>query len=161
MLSTDIMSPLIAKLANLSFKDGVFLSRYKAARVTPLLKKPNLSPHEPANYRAIVVSVLYIFQNTRKTGFVQVATARHEVGKLLQALVTLSERPLHRDSSSESSQRHSEGSREQALDISSAFNAVDHATLTDRARTVPVRLSQYGPIAANSLLQVCYSGPGA
>ena len=73
MLSTDIMSPLIAKLANLSFKDGVFLSRYKAARVTPLLKKPNLSPHEPANYRAIVVSVLYIFQNTRKTGFVQVA----------------------------------------------------------------------------------------
>ena len=52
-LSTDIMSPLIARLANLSFKDGVFPSRYKAAQVTPLLKKPNLSPHEPANYRPI------------------------------------------------------------------------------------------------------------
>ena len=52
-LSTDIISPLIARLANLSFKDGVFPSRYKAARVTPLLKKPNLSPHEPANYRPI------------------------------------------------------------------------------------------------------------
>jgi len=98
----------------------VFSSLGKAARVTPLLKKPNLSPHEPANYRPIVVSVLYIFQNTRKTGFVQVATARHEVGKLLQVSVNLSERTLHRDSSSESSQRHSEGRREQALDISSA-----------------------------------------
>jgi len=39
-LSTDIMSPLIARFANLSFKDGVFPSRYKAARVTRLLKKP-------------------------------------------------------------------------------------------------------------------------
>ena len=47
------MSPLIARLANLSFKDGVFPSRYKAARVTPLLKKPNLSPHKPTNYRPI------------------------------------------------------------------------------------------------------------
>jgi len=52
-LSTDIMSPLIARLANLSFTYGVFPSRYKAARVTHLLKKPNLSPHEPANYRPI------------------------------------------------------------------------------------------------------------
>jgi len=52
-LSTDIMSSLIARIANLSFKDGVFPSRYKAAQVTPLLKKPNLSPHEPANYRPI------------------------------------------------------------------------------------------------------------
>ena len=47
------MSPLIARLANLSFKDGVFPSRYKAARVTPLLKKPNLSPHKPTNNRPI------------------------------------------------------------------------------------------------------------
>jgi len=35
----DIFSPLIARLAALSFKEGVFPERYKTASVTPLLKK--------------------------------------------------------------------------------------------------------------------------
>ena len=66
-LSTDIMSPLIARFANLSFTYGVFPSRYKAARVTHLLKKPNLSPHEPANYRPI--SNLCTFPKYQKNSF--------------------------------------------------------------------------------------------
>ena len=34
----DIFSPLIARLAALSFKEGVFPERYKTASVTPLLE---------------------------------------------------------------------------------------------------------------------------
>ena len=48
--TSGVMAPLIA---NLSFKDGVFFSRYKADRVTLLLKKPSLSLLGPANYRPI------------------------------------------------------------------------------------------------------------
>jgi len=51
--TTDIMAPLIAELANLSFTSGVFPARYNTGRVVPLLKKPGLPVHDPANYRPI------------------------------------------------------------------------------------------------------------
>lgn len=44
---------LIATLANLSFSDGCFPSRFKKAIVTPLLKKRGLDAENPANYRPI------------------------------------------------------------------------------------------------------------
>ena len=49
----DIFSPLIARLAALSFKEGVFPERYKTASVTSLLKKKGLDPDNTANYRPI------------------------------------------------------------------------------------------------------------
>ena len=49
----DIFAPLIARLAALSFRDGKFLSRFKIASVTPLLKKPGLDSKVPGNYRPI------------------------------------------------------------------------------------------------------------
>ena len=49
----DIFAPLIARLAALSFCDGKFLSRFKIASVTPLLKKPGLDSEVPGNYRPI------------------------------------------------------------------------------------------------------------
>ena len=50
---SSIFSPLIARLANLSFNQGQFPSDFKIAQITPLLKKPNLDPTNPANYRPI------------------------------------------------------------------------------------------------------------
>ena len=47
------MSPLIARLANLSFAEGRFPERFKLAQVTPLLKKDGLDADDPANYRPI------------------------------------------------------------------------------------------------------------
>ena len=44
---------LIATLANLSFSDGCFPSLFKKAIVTPLLKKRGLDAENPANYRPI------------------------------------------------------------------------------------------------------------
>ena len=46
-------SDIIARLANLSFTEGVFPDCYKSAVVTPILKKPNLDRDDPANYRPI------------------------------------------------------------------------------------------------------------
>jgi len=40
--SVDVMAPLRARLANLSFATGVFPGRYKVGRVVPHLKKPGM-----------------------------------------------------------------------------------------------------------------------
>jgi len=47
------MAPLLARLANLSFSSGVFPSRHKLGQIKPLLKKPGLDKDDPANYRPI------------------------------------------------------------------------------------------------------------
>jgi len=49
----DIFTPIIVHLCNLSFAEGKFPAAYRSASVTPLLKKPNLNPDDPANYRPI------------------------------------------------------------------------------------------------------------
>ena len=48
----DVFSPDIARLANLSFKEGHFPSR-KTAQVVPLLKKQGADPSLPEYYRPI------------------------------------------------------------------------------------------------------------
>ena len=45
----DVFSPVIARLANLSFTQGIFPQRYKLAQVLPLLKKPDLDRTVQAN----------------------------------------------------------------------------------------------------------------
>ena len=49
----DVFSPVIARLANLHFAQGLFPHRYKLAQVLPLLKKPGLDSAVLANYRPI------------------------------------------------------------------------------------------------------------
>lgn len=44
---------IIAKLANMSFSEGVFPTRFKIAQITPLLKKEGLDKASPSNYRPI------------------------------------------------------------------------------------------------------------
>jgi len=50
---SHVFSDKIATLANLSFEQGMFPTKYKAAFVTPLLKKSGLDSASPANYRPI------------------------------------------------------------------------------------------------------------
>lgn len=49
----DLFSPVIARLANITFTQGRFPSDYKTAQVMPLLKKPGLDKKAPENYRPI------------------------------------------------------------------------------------------------------------
>ena len=48
-----VFSELISRLANLSFNEGRFPSRFKTAQITPLLKKTGLDKSSPENYRPI------------------------------------------------------------------------------------------------------------
>ena len=50
---SDIFSPIICTLANLSFAEGHFPNSFKLAQVLPLLKKTGLDADSPANYRPI------------------------------------------------------------------------------------------------------------
>ena len=49
----DVFSPVIARLANLSCKEGRFPSRYKTTQVLLLLKKQGADPSLPENDRPI------------------------------------------------------------------------------------------------------------
>ena len=51
--AAEVMAPLSAKLANLSFTTGVFPARYKLGHVIPLLRKSGLPKDDPANYKPI------------------------------------------------------------------------------------------------------------
>jgi len=50
---SPVVSDLIAYMANLSFSQGTFPSKFMHASVTPLLKKPGLNPSVSANFRPI------------------------------------------------------------------------------------------------------------
>ena len=51
--NVDVLAPFITELINRSMTSGVFPSYFKAAFITPLLKKPNLDPSDGKSYRPI------------------------------------------------------------------------------------------------------------
>ena len=67
---SSIFSPLIARLANLSSNQGQFLSDFQIDQITPLLKKPNLDPTNPANYRQFQISIIFIKSSGASSCFV-------------------------------------------------------------------------------------------
>ena len=136
----DVFVPVIAKLANLSLKSGKFPACYKRAQVLPLLKKAGLDTSSPANYRPI--------------------SNLSTVSKILERLVLARLRP-HLHGSGNFSQYQSAyragHSTETALldvldgvytaaddkqisvliglDLSAAFDTVDHSLLIDRLQS--------------------------
>ena len=136
----DVFAPVIAKLANLSLRSGKFPARYKRAQVLPLLKKAGLDTSSPANYRPI--------------------SNLSTVSKILERLVLARLRP-HLHGSANFSQYQSAyragHSTETALldvldgvytaaddkevsvliglDLSAAFDTVDHSLLIDRLQS--------------------------
>jgi hypothetical protein len=50
---SDVFSVLLAHLTNLSFAESVFPHRFKLGQVTPILKKQGLAVDDPSNYRPI------------------------------------------------------------------------------------------------------------
>jgi len=136
----DVFTPAITRLANLSLQTGRFPSHFKRAQVLPLLKKAGLDSSSPANYRPIS----------------NLAT----ISKLLERLVLSRLRPhlLGSPNFSQYQSAYRTGhSTETALlevldgvysaaddkqisvliglDLSAAFDTVDHSILIERLRS--------------------------
>uniref|UniRef100_A0A3P9J789 Reverse transcriptase domain-containing protein n=1 Tax=Oryzias latipes TaxID=8090 RepID=A0A3P9J789_ORYLA len=49
----DLIAPFLVKIINLSLSTGTVPNFLKQAAISPILKKPNLDPSQPSNYRPI------------------------------------------------------------------------------------------------------------
>ena len=135
-----VFAELICRLANLSFGEGVFPQSFKLAAVTPLLKKAGLDQSLPANYRPI--SNLNNVSKILERLFLS----------LFQAHVTSC--PAFNNLQSAYRQRHStetalihtlnhiytaadrgKPSLLVSLDLSAAFDTIDHSILISRLQT--------------------------
>ena len=138
---SDVFSFLICRLANLSFSEGVFPEVFKVGHVIPLVKKPGTDVSDPANYRPV--------------------TQLNSIGKILEKLAQ-KQLMRHISLSPNCNNFHSAyrtmHSTETAmtkvvndlllaadigcpsillsLDISAAFDTLDHARLLQRATEV-------------------------
>ena len=136
---STVFSELIAKLANMSFKEGRFPSCFKSAAVTPLLKKPGLDKSAPSNYRPI--SNLNYFSKILERLFL----ARIQSHILDSPNFNRYQSAYRQHHSTESSllstmdnifNSSDQGSSTLliSLDLSAAFDTIDHPTLLNRLK---------------------------
>jgi len=135
----SVFSELIARLADLSFSEARFPSLFKRAMVTPLLKKRGLDAANPANYRPI--SNL----NTISKILERLALARlrqHIVGSPNYNELQSAYRKYHSTESAllrvlndvYENADNGRGTMFVALDLSAAFDTVEHSILLQRLR---------------------------
>jgi hypothetical protein len=135
--SVDVMAPLIARLANLSFAAGSFPSALKQGRVTPLLKKPGLDKSDMANYRPITnLSTLSklleklvlsrIRPHVMLSGNFSEFQSAYRVGHSTETALLRVVNDIARAADTQQT------TALLALDISAAFDTIDHGVLLDR-----------------------------
>jgi hypothetical protein len=138
---SDTFAPLIVHLANLSFAEGRCPDQFKIAQVTPLLKKDGLDKNDPANYRPIsnlstiskIVERLYLARllpHIASSGnFNPLQSAYRKMHSTETALLKIMD-DLHRIVDGRSAAVLI------GLDLSAAFDTIDHDTLLDRMKSV-------------------------
>ena len=137
---SPLFSELIAHLAKLSFSRGIFPSKFKHASVSPILKKPNLDPSVPANYRPIsnLNNISKIIERLFLTRLLPHITSSPNFNPMQSA--------YRRHHSTETSLIHLLDSVYHAaddglatlllsLDLSAAFDTIDHSILLKRLST--------------------------
>ena len=137
---SNVFAPIIARLANLAFTEGVFHENLKSAVVSPLFKKPGLDRKEPTNFRPI--------------------SNLNTIGKLLERLILVRLQPhvINCSSFNDHQSAYRAGHSTEtallritndalraaddklstvlvALDLSAAFDTVDHGILVRRLRS--------------------------
>ena len=138
---SDTFAPLITHLANLSFAEGRCPDQFKIAQVTPLLKKDGLNESDPANYRPIsnlstiskIIERLYLAKllpHIASSGnFNPLQSAYRKMHSTETALLKIMD-DLHRIVDGRSAAVLI------GLDLSAAFDTIDHDTLINRMRSV-------------------------
>ena len=136
----DVIAPLIVHLVNLSFTEGRFPDSFKLSQVTPLIKKEGLDAQDPVNYRPISnlstmskvlerLCLSRVLPHAVSSGnFNPLQSAYRKFHNTETALLKILD-DLHRIVDD----RHAAVLI--GLDLSAAFDTIDHHTLTDRLRT--------------------------
>ena len=133
----DIFSILISHLANLSFTQATFPSKFKIALISPLLKKPGLPKSELSNFRPISnlntigkilerLALARLFPHISiSPSFCPLQSAYRKFHSTETALLKLTNDIMETIDSGKITILT-------ALDMSAAFDTLDHATLLHR-----------------------------
>src|SRR6476619_7036548 len=137
---SGVRVPLVTRLINLSFSEGCFPDQFKRAQVTPLLKKPGLDKNDPSNYRPISnlntagkiiehVFLARLLPHVALTGnFSPLQSAYRKRHSTETALLKILD-DLYKIIDSKSAAVLI------ALDLSAAFDTIDHNVLIDRLKS--------------------------
>jgi hypothetical protein len=135
--SVNIFAPLIARLAALSFREGVFPTRYKTASVTPLLKKKGLDRDVLNNYRPISnlhtiskvierISMSRILSHVERSPSYSRFQSAYRRGYSTETSILRLLNDVYRAADAKSRTVLLQ------LDLSAAFDTIDKTTLVDR-----------------------------
>ena len=135
--SVDVFAPIFAHMANLSFTDSRFPVAFKTAQVLPLLKKPTLDKQQLSNYRPIsnlstaskVIERL-VLERLRphlmtSLNFSQLQSAYRHGHSTETALLRVLDSVYAKAD-------HKRATLLVGLDISAAFDTIDHHVLINR-----------------------------
>jgi hypothetical protein len=138
---SEVLAPLITRLVNMSFAEGRFPSQFKTAQVTPLLKKDGLDASDPGNYRPISnlntiskiverLCLARLLPHVAASGrFNPLQSAYRKFHSTETALLKILD-DLYRIVNDRRSAVLI------GLDLSAAFDTIEHDILTERLRTV-------------------------
>ena len=135
-----VFAEIITNLTNLSFSEGKFPSLFKTASITPLLKKHNLDKNCPSNYRPIsnLNNISKIVERLFLCRFQPHVTTSPNFNQLQSAY-----RPFHSTETSllytlnniYTSADAGKPTVLVSLDLSAAFDTIDHSKLLSRLST--------------------------
>ena len=139
-LLLDTLTPAITTIINLSLQNSHFPAGMKKALVTPLLKKTSLDKEVLKNYRP-VSNLSFLSKVTEKAAMSQIATHVHENNLL--SPVQSAYRPSHSTETALLKVQNdilrfldsSQGVILILLDLSAAFDTIDHDILVSRLQT--------------------------
>ena len=136
-LCPAVFSEIISKLANLSFSQGSFSSRFKLAQATSLLKKVGLNRDAPSSYRPIsnfnnISKILERLFLSRLQSHISSCQNFNPTQSAYRKHHSTETALLRTTNNVFQSMDHGNSTILVSLDLSAAFDTIHHQTLIDR-----------------------------